>query len=89
MDPNCIAVLVVEDYLLRKSFVHLDVVAPRMVKILLTFWLTGELVVQDRPQDCFAVMTVASTEVGISDENSEGVVFVFELVLDTDLGAVV
>ena len=65
VNPNDVATLVVCNNLVGKVLVDISVKLPRVVFVRLTLWMIRNLIMEDWPEDSFAVVSVVSVDITI------------------------
>jgi hypothetical protein len=82
VDPDDISTLPVFDNLIRKSLVDFDVVNPRMIFVGFALGIIRDLIMENRPKNLFAVMSVMPVKINILAENRQTIVFGGQSVFD-------
>lgn len=79
MDPDDVAFLVIFGYAVSEGLVDFDVEYPGMILICFALWMVRNLIVEDWPQDGFAIMLVVTIEITVTDIDSQRVIVVLQL----------
>lgn len=82
MNPDDISSLPVLDNLVCKGLVDLDIILPRMILIGFTFGIVRDLIMENRPEDLLAEMTVVAVKVLVGAEDSQHIMLGRQSVLN-------
>lgn len=78
VNPDGVTMLVIPNNALGKSFVDLDIVTPGMILVGLALWVVRNLIMEDWPENCLAVVRVVAVKVVVVDIDCDGVIFTLE-----------